>query len=306
VPKKGSTLTTDKGRIERHVKPLLGLLKVASISREDIRKFMNDVAEGKTATKTKTTKKHGLANVRGGKGTASRTMALLGAIFTFAVEKRMRTDNPVRGVKRYADGERNRRLTETEYAAFGDALRQARTKALWPPAIAAIRFLALTGWRRGEALALRWRDVDLVRRTALLTDTKPGRSSRPLSNASRDLLRQMDRIGDLVFAASRGEGMIAGFPKVWARIAKLGALPGDVTPHVLRHSFTSLAADLGYSEPTIAALIGHKGQSMTWRYVHSADAVLLAAADAVANETAALMGEERPSGVVVEMPKRSE
>jgi integrase len=98
-------------------------------------------------------------------------------------------------------------------------------------------------------------------------------------------------IGDLAFPASRGAGQMSGFRSFWARIAKLCSLPADITPHVLRHSFASLAADLGYSEPTIAALIGHKGHSMTSRYIHSADAVLLAAADAVAQRTAELMGE---------------
>ena len=73
-------------------------------------------------------------------------------------------------------------------------------------------------------------------------------------------------------------------------------LPGDVTPHVLRHSFASLASDLGYSEPTIAAMVGHKGRTITSRYVHSADAVLLAAADAVADKTAGLMGELKSGG----------
>jgi integrase len=82
-----------------------------------------------------------------------------------------------------------------------------------------------------------------------------------------------------------------GFPKLWARIAKLGELPADLTPHTLRHSFASLANDLGYSEPTIAALIGHKGHSITSRYIHSADPVLLAAADVIANRIAELMGE---------------
>ena len=74
-----------------------------------------------------------------------------------------------------------------------------------------------------------------------------------------------------------------------------------VTPHVLRHSFASLAGDLGYSETTIAALVGHKGQSITSRYVHAADAVLLAAADAVAARTAELMGLAAPSGKVVQL-----
>ena len=80
--------------------------------------------------------------------------------------------------------------------------------------------------------------------------------------------------------------------------AALVDLPSDITPHVLRHSFASLANDLGYSEPTIAALIGHKGRSVTSRYVHSADAVLLAAADTVANRTLSLMGMMPTADVV--------
>src|SRR5690242_21408842 len=55
--------------------------------------------------------------------------------------------------------------------------------------------------------------------------------------------------------------------KIWRRIAQIGELPADVTPHVLRHSFASLAGDMGYSEPTIGALIGHKGHSVTSRYI---------------------------------------
>lgn len=76
-------------------------------------------------------------------------------------------------------------------------------------------------------------------------------------------------------------------------------MPVEITLHVLRHSFASLAADLGSSEPTIAALVGHKGHTITSRYVHSADKVLLAAADEVANRTAELMGENKPEGDVV-------
>jgi integrase len=76
---------------------------------------------------------------------------------------------------------------------------------------------------------------------------------------------------------------------MWLRIAKLGDLPADITPHVLRHSFASL----GYNEPTIASLLGHKTHSITSRYMHSADAVLVAAADAVASATMKLMTSDR-------------
>jgi integrase len=141
--------------------------------------------------------------------------------------------------------------------------------------------------------------VDLARRTVTLPDTKTGRSIRPLPNAACDVLRTLPRTGELVFPATRGNGRMTGFPKLWAKIARGGALPVDITPHVLRHSFASLAADLGYSEPTIAALVGHKGRSITSRYVHAADAVLLAASDAVADRSAELMGYAREAAAVV-------
>jgi integrase len=264
---------------------------------------MRAVAAGKTAARAKTGKKRGLSNVRGGRGVASRTVGLLGGIFSYAIRNGMRTDNPVRGVLRPADGRRERRLTDDEHAALGAALRAASDQQVWPAAVAAVRFLALSGWRSGEALGLRWQDMDLARRTATLADTKTGRSMRPLSHAACDALRGLPRTDGLVFPPTRGNGLMSGFRSLWARITKLGSLPADVTPHVLRHSFASVAADLGYSEPTIAALIGHQGHSITSRYIHAADAVLLAAADSVAWRLEELMGDT-PMGAVIELPVR--
>ncbi len=300
-PKKASTILSDKSRIEGHIKPLLGRLPVASVTAQDIERFMHATAEGETARKAKTGRKRGLSNLRGGMGTASRAVGLLGAIFTYAIRRRMRTDNPVHGVMRPADGRRERRLSDLEYAAMGTALRRAGEEDIWPAAVAAVRFLAVTGWRSGEALTLRWEHVDLARRTTILPDSKTGRSMRPLSHAACDVLAKLDRMGDLVFPPTRGEGTMAGFRKLWNRIMGLGGLPDDITPHTLRHSFASLAGDLGYSEPTIAALIGHKGASVTSRYMHAADAVLLAAADAVAGETAVRLGEAKAAGKVVNL-----
>jgi integrase len=175
--KKPSTLVTDKGRIERHIKPLLGRLKVSAVTRDDVESFMHAVTEGETKAWIKTGK-HGLARVTGGRGTATRTMGLLGAIFSYAVEHKLRADNPVRGIKRHKDGQRNRRLSEAEHAALGEALRTMPETA-WPIAVAATKFLALTGWRRGEMLSLNWSEVDLVTRTARLPGTRTGASLRP-------------------------------------------------------------------------------------------------------------------------------
>jgi integrase len=303
VAKKSSTLTIDRGRIERHIKPLLGQFKVAAVTREDVDGFMHDVAAGKTAGNTKTARKRGLARVRGGKTAATRAVGLLGSIFTYAVRHRMRSDNPAHGVTRFADGKRERRLNDDEYRLLGEALRQAKDGPIWPAAVAAARFLAVTGWRSGEVLELHWNELDLPRRTATLGDTKTGRSVRPLSHPACDVLDSLTRTGNLVFPATRGDGdvIMSGFKKIWKKIAKLGNLPPDVTPHTLRHSFTSLAGDLGFSELTIGTLVGHKKHTVTSKYVHAADAVLLAAADVVAGRTADLMGETKPGGFVIEM-----
>jgi len=298
-PKKRSTLEIDKGRIERHIKPLLGRLKVTAVTTDDVGNFMHDVAEGKTAGNAKSIKKRGLARVRGGKTAATRAVGLLGGIFSYAVHHRMRQDNPVRGVIRFEDGKRERRLTDDEYMLLGDALAKAKKQSIWPAAVAAGGFLALTGWRSGEALGLRWAEIDLPRRTAILGDTKTGRSMRPLSRVSCDLLKEMPRSGPLVFPATRGDGPMKGFRKLWNKILKLGEVTADVTPNVLRHSFISLGADLGFSDITIGAIVGHKGRTITSRYVHSADSVLLSAADTIADQTAALMaGSKRAIKVI--------
>jgi integrase len=294
-PKKPGTLTGDRGRIEGHILPVLGQLPVSAVTKQDVEKFMHSVAAGETQRQSKT-KPRGVSRVRGGRGVATRTVGLLGAIFSYAVNSNLRTDNPAHGVRKYAENKRERRLSDAEYLALGVGLRQA-VGTVWPQAIACTKFLAMSGWRSGEALALRWRDLDLVRRIAILPDTKTGRSTRPLSLAACDVLHSQTRSTDdaLVFPATRGDGPMVGFKKMLRRLVTAAALPADVTAHVLRHSFASLAGDMGYSELTIAALVGHKGQSITSRYVHAADAVLLTAADAVANETAARMGEVRPT-----------
>jgi hypothetical protein len=65
-----------------------------------------------------------------------------------------------------------------------------------------------------------------------------------------------------------------------------------ITVHVLRHSFAAAAAEMGFSELTIAGLLGHSVPGVTARYAHVADRALAAAADQVsARVSAALDGK---------------
>lgn len=74
TPKRASTLERDKGRIDRHIRPLLGAMTVASVTSRDVEKFLHEIAAGKTAARTPTGKKRDLSNARGGRGVASRTV----------------------------------------------------------------------------------------------------------------------------------------------------------------------------------------------------------------------------------------
>ena len=80
----------------------------------------------------------------------------------------------------------------------------------------------------------------------------------------------------------------SGLPKAWRRIMEKIRL-GNLTPHGLRHAYASVASDLGYGEPTIAALLGHATRTMTSRYIHYLDAALIAAADSVSDRIAAAL-----------------
>jgi integrase len=290
--KKLSTIITDRSRISAHIVPLLGRKRFSTITRSDIERFMHDVASGATTSRAKTAKPRGLSVVKGGKGTASRTVGLLGAIFTYAIRQGLMVENPVHGVVRFADGRRLRRLNHDEYRMMAIGLAAAETDGVWRSAIDGTRFMVMTGWRRGEVLSLRWDHLDLARHTARLTDTKTGESIRVLSTMAIAIIQSQPMGMEFVFPARSG-GVMAGFRKLWLRMAMLGGLPADVTPHVLRHSYASLASDLGFSEATIASLIGHKLSSITSRYVHSADAVLVAAANTVAAEIEKLMQDDR-------------
>jgi integrase len=301
--KKASTLYIDRGRIERHIVPLLGSRRVRDLTTPDIVRFMRDVTAGKTSDDVKTGFR-GRAIVKGGAGTAARTIGLLGGILSFAVSEGIIATNPVRGVKRPVDNRREIRLTADQYRTLGKALATAESHGENPTATLAIQLLALTGCRRGEIERLRWDEVDLPGRCLRLSDSKEGKSIRPLGADVVRLLTNLPQDGPYVLPGSASNKPFLGLPKAWKRIVRKADFPG-LTPHGLRHAFASIAADLGFAEPTIASLLGHATHSITSRYVHHLDSALLAAADKVTSEIAGMIAGRRTSAKIVPLrPKR--
>ncbi|WP_281930203.1 tyrosine-type recombinase/integrase [Roseibium album] len=281
-PKKDSTIYTDEGRIKRHIIPLLGTRRVKDLTSADITRFMRDVAAGRTKM-TEKTKKYGRTIVRGGIGTGTRTLGLLGAILTYARENGIIETNPAHGIRKPADQKLNRRLSEDEYRLLGRLLSDADRDDQLATAAAMVRALALTGCRRGEITNLDWREVDVANSCLRLRDSKEGASVRPIGLPIVELIeaRQTDAIAGAVFEGTVEGKPFIGFPKHWRKILADSPLSG-VTPHVLRHSFASIANDLGFTESTIAALLGHAQGTITSRYIHSVDTALIMAADTVA------------------------
>jgi integrase len=145
------------------------------------------------------------------------------------------------------------------------------------------RAIALTGCRRGEIINLDWREADTENSCLRLQDSKEGASIRPIGLPVVDLLleRKSSALAGPVFVGTIEGKPLVGFPKHWHKILAGTPLAG-ITPHVLRHSFASVANDLGFTESTIAALLGHAQGSITSRYIHTVDTALIMAADTVA------------------------
>jgi len=288
-PKKASTLETDKGRIERHIKPLLGRLKVGAVTVEDVKRFLGDVAAGKTAADVRTGPR-GRAIVEGGEGTATRTVGLLGGIFSFAVEKGFRPDNPVRGVTRYRDRTAERYLSAAELARLGEALAAAERKGENPWAIAAIRLLIFTGCRKSEITTARWDYIDAERGYLRLPDSKTGQKLIPLGAPALDVLAKLPRLAGnpYILPGEKAGAAYVGLPKAWERIRARAKL-GDVRLHDLRHSFASVGAAAGDSLIVIGALLGHRDAKTTARYAHLGDDPIRAAAGRISKSIAAAM-----------------
>jgi integrase len=290
-PKRGSTLKIDEGRIARHIKPLIGSLRARDVTRGDVQRMADAIAQGKTAGVFRG-RPRGKAIVRGGPASAARVVSLLGGIYSWAEKRGLIVGrNPVRGIETVQGVPKERTLSPEELCALGKVLDE-HTAPL-PGPVAAVRIIALTGLRREEVCGLRWAEIDTLGSCLRLERTKTGRSVRPVGSAALEVLQSIARVSDnWVFPNSRGTAS-ADFKKTIARLFNAAGLH-DARSHDLRRTFGSVAADEGYGDTTIAELLGHARRGVTARhYIRRPDAALISAADRVCLRIAMALSSKR-------------
>lgn len=237
--------------------------------------------------------------------TVVRYLAALSHAFTVAMKEwGWVEENPVAKVTKPKESRgRVRFLSDEERGRLLDACRESRSPDLYLAVVLALS----TGARQQEILGLKWKDVDLERRVAVLHETKNGeRRVLPLAGVALEMLRERKRerfpvpCGKLDgddFSPQRGEvekdtRPTAGHVPGDALIAERLIFPGrtdktqpvdlrtpfetalrkaqieDFRWHDLRHSAASYLAMNGASLAEIAEILGHKTLAMVKRYAH--------------------------------------
>jgi integrase len=197
--------------------------------------------------------------------TANRELAFLRRVFNVAIRDDKASSNPVSKLKALREPSgRTRYLTDVEEERLMKALPNDEDRAR-------VTVLTHTGFRRGELLGLRWRDVDLKGGVLTIPKAKNGEARHvPLTSTVRAILSRRTRPLDantLVFPNSEGHRDLR-----WAKKTVPAALRAaqieDFRFHDLRHTFASRLAMEGVDLMTIRELMGHKTMAMTLRYSH--------------------------------------
>ncbi|MFN0263377.1 tyrosine-type recombinase/integrase [Tepidamorphus sp. 3E244] len=246
------------------VLPKLGTRRLSQISHSDIDKLHRNI----------TTKYPVRAN---------RIIASLRRAFNLAIRWEWVEANPAIGVALNPEEPRERYLSPREIDRLLDALQAHREQI----SCAVIRFLLLTGCRKGEALSATWDQIDFDEETWTKpsSHTKQKRPHRvPLSAAAVALLEDLKSTSKCKFIFSRdGKRPLQDIKRTWSAVRKDADI-NDVRLHDLRHSFASILASENHSLTVIGRLLGHTQPSTTARYAHLFDDPLRSATEVVSKK----------------------
>jgi integrase len=205
--------------------------------------------------------------------TVNRALAVLKSMFNRAIEWDKATENPCKRVKMLK--ENNKRLRFLEKEEIGRLLgaidelmlinKHDQYIHLKPIIIVALN----TGMRKGEILGLKWRDIDIQRKTIHLSDTKNGDDRYvPMNDIVIKTIIAVPKNKDsaYIFCNQRGEPYGDIKKSYLSAVKKAGII--DFHFHDLRHTFASQLVMAGVDLNTVRDLLGHKSLEMTLRYSH--------------------------------------
>ena len=249
---KPNTVATYRFTLDKYILPILGAMSINEVGRGEIAALHH--------------------RLRDTPAMANRTVKILSKMFSLAEawERIPPGRNPCRSVRHYKERSRERFLTPEEFRRLGRVLRDVETDgSVWPPAIAALRLLLLTGCRKSEILTLRWDDVDRTAGELRLKDAKEGPRMVLLTVPVLAVLDGIPRVSGKpwVIVGRKPDSHLPALQLCWMRICERAGLD-DVRIHDIRHSYASRALALGEGLPTIGKLLGHRKVSTTARYAH--------------------------------------
>ncbi len=212
--------------------------------------------------------------------TVNREMTLLKHMLSKAVEWKLLSTNPFRGIRSLNVPTRMERILELhEETRLLAACGGIRSWHLRPVIVLALN----TGMRRGELLSLEWEQIDLMRRRIRILNAKTTSSERsvPMNSTVYGLLCDLaqKRTSKLVFPSKRRDGnRFLDLKKGFMKAVTLAGLP-KIRFHDLRHTFATRLVQAGVDIITVQHLLGHARISMTARYAHSPDQARVAAVE---------------------------
>jgi integrase len=197
--------------------------------------------------------------------TVNREFAFLKHVYNIAIRDEKTLSNPVAKLKMLRESSgRVRYLSDEEETRLMNALPGAKDRDR-------VTVLIQTGFRRGEFLGLRWRDVDFKAGVLTIPKSKNGETRHvPMTTTVRGILNRLPRSLDtsaLVFPNTERNRDLR-----WAKrnlpAALRAAKIADFRFHDLRHTFASRLAMEGVDLLTIKELGGWKSLTMVQRYAH--------------------------------------
>lgn len=203
--------------------------------------------------------------------TINRKLAALSRMLSFAADRGWVASKPRFERLKESEG-RIRFLSRDEYERIVKHFVSVESVGIHPMANLTV-LLTETGLRLGEALALKWEDVDRASgmiRVWVNKSDKP--RSVPMSVRVGAVLhhlsmQQLPKPGDLVFPQLTHHSV----RHRWESMRNALGLDDQVTPHCCRHTFASWMVQAGIPIFTVKELCGHRCIEVTMRYAHLKD-----------------------------------